>query len=137
MNLTLEQAIHDLEANLNYMTQHKKAPPGETELLQLALDALREKAEREKPDPLTMEELEEMDNCPVYVRYGDGREGWVILVWECGVALLYGPEWDESPAGQPDPDFYNLRHNDPQGHFGLHSLGWLAYRNSPKEAEEK
>lgn len=94
--------------------------------------------EQVKPAPLTLEELRQMDNCPVYVRHGDGREGWVILVWECGSVILYGPEWEESPAGEPDTDFYNLRYDkDPNGHFGLHSLGWLAYRSKPKEAEEK
>lgn len=112
--------------------------PGARKMFQIALEALLEKAERENPAPLTLEELRKLDNCPVYVRYGDGREGWVILVWEYEVALLYGPEWDDSPAGEPDLDFYDLRYDkDPCGHFGLHSLGWLAYRSKPKEAEEK
>lgn len=32
-----------------------------------------------------------------------------------------------------DEDFYGMKHNDPFGRFGLHVLGWLAYRHKPKE----
>lgn len=32
-----------------------------------------------------------------------------------------------------DEDFYGMKHNDPLGRFGLHVLGWLAYRHKPKE----
>lgn len=84
-------------------------------------------------EPLTLDELRQMDEEPVYVQIGDGREGYVILVWEYGSAMLYGPKFE---LCEMDQDFYNMVHNDPDGHFGLHVLGWLAYRHKPAHGKE-
>lgn len=85
-----------------------------------------------KNKPLTLEQLRRMDGEPIYVQTGEGKEGYVIIIWDCGSPLLYGPDWDESPTGDFDTDFYNLKFNDPAGHFGLHVLGWVAYLHKPE-----
>lgn len=33
--------------------------------------------------------------------------------------------------------FYGLKHDDPAGRYGLHVLGWLAYRRPPEGEEER
>ena len=88
--------------------------------------------EKLENDPLSLEQLRKMDGEPIYVQTGEGKEGYVIITWDCGSPLLYGPDWDESPTGDFDADFYNLRFNDPSGHFGLHVLGWAAYLHKPE-----
>lgn len=97
---------------------------------------LRARQKAKENEPLTLDELRQMDEEPVYVQTGDGREGYVILVWEYGSVLLYGPDYVELQPVELDPDFYNMRHNDPDGHFGLHILGWLAYRYKPVDGKE-
>ena len=84
-------------------------------------------------EPLTLDELRQMDEEPVYVQTGDGREGYVILAWEYGSAMLYGLKFEPVEL---DTEFYNMRHNDPDGHFGLHILGWLAYRYKLVDGKE-
>lgn len=88
----------------------------------------------EKNEPLTLDQLRKMDEVPIYVQTGSGKEEYVILVWEYGSVMLYGI--DSQPI-ECDPDFYNMRHNDPDGHFGLHILGWLAYRYKPVDGKEQ
>lgn len=86
-------------------------------------------------EPLTLEELRTMDEEPVYIRVGDGREGYVILTWEGDVPECYGPPYDDVPTGEYDIDFYGLTAgwNDPESHWELHhSFGWLAYRRKPE-----
>lgn len=97
-----------------------------------ALAALNEKLEKEKPSPLTLEELVEMDGQPVWLEFGDGESGWAVLELISPLAgfIFHGVNTEE-----PDPDFLNMEHNDPDGHHGLHLLGWRAYRSKPPENE--
>ena len=46
---------------------------------EIALSALREKAERENPKPLTLEELKERVGKPVYRRWRNGNGTWEVL----------------------------------------------------------
>ena len=96
----------------------------------IALTALREKAERENPKPLTMGRLKQMDNKTAYLQFGDGAEGNAVLGWEGETLYLYGPAFDDH--SEPDLDLYGMEYDDPDGHFGLHLLGWLAYDHEPK-----
>lgn len=77
--------------------------------------------------PLTLEELRQMDEKSAYIQFGDGAEGNAILNWDGESLYLYGFD-DHS---EPDLDFYNMTYNDPDGHFGLHLLGWRALRHKP------
>lgn len=100
----------------------------------IIVSALRAQQERENPKPLTLDELREMDGEPAYFQFGDGVQGWAIIEWqtESGI-ILYGPVADDH--SEPDVDFINMKYDDPDGYFGLHLLGWIAYRIRPKEAQ--
>jgi hypothetical protein len=104
---------------------------------QQIVSALRAQQERENPQPLTLKEILQMDGKPVYAQSGDGFSGWVIVAvarYVDGGHTLYfcAPTFENNFMGEPDEDFINMTHDDPDGHFGLHVLGWRAYANEPK-----
>lgn len=79
------------------------------------LDAIRDKLDREKPKPLTIEELREMHGEPVWL---DGFE-WRVCY---GTSTFRGSEYLETGSGSGIPlDDYGER--------------WNAYRHKPKEEE--
>lgn len=88
-----------------------------------------EKAERENPKPLTLDELRDMDGEPVWTvgvsSTTDGSWGmWDIIesVDDDGVCFGYSTEHTEWWN-------YNLRNDDGT----LCGCAWTAYRNKPKE----
>lgn len=84
------------------------------EALDLALSALTQPNE-----PLTLEQLREMDGEPVWiVEHPDWGH------WELSADA-------EDYIADRDQDLYGLKHDDPAGQCGLHVLGWLAYRRPP------
>jgi len=90
----------------------------------LALSALHEQAERENSKLLTLDELWGMGGQPV----------WIVEYPDWG-------HWELSADAADylcdrDPDFYGMKHDDPAGKYGLHVLGWLAYRWPPNERSE-
>lgn len=112
--------------------------PATRRMFEIAAAALREKAEREDPKPLTLEELWQMDGEAVYVLHGDGGHGWAVVEVETTITdkymyLHHGLWWGNV---EPDTEFYNFNH-DPKENFGLHSLGWIAYRHKPKEVKHE
>jgi hypothetical protein len=79
-----------------------------------------------KSGPLTLEELLLMDGKPAYVQSGDGIQGWAIVCTDGDSVFFHGPD---CPAYfEPDNNFYGMEYDDPDGHFGLHVLGWRAWR---------
>lgn len=74
-----------------------------------------------KNEPLTLDELKQMDGEPVYIveypKWGH---------WELS-------EDAEDYLSDRDLDFYGMTHNDPAGKYGLHALGWLTYRYKPEQ----
>ena len=128
MNMTVQEAIRHISLHLKtdvdcYNTavakgywQAAAVHKRDMEAHQIVLDALREKAEREDPKPLTIEELKQMIGEPVWVQ-GPGIPEygrWGIVEDAFGNSL------------------YLL--ND----FSCHDIGktWLAYRHKPKEVQE-
>ena len=71
-------------------------------------------------DPLTLEELRKMDGEPV----------WIVEQPDWGHWELSADA--EDYLANRDQDFYGLKHDDPAGRYGLHVLGWLAYRRPPE-----
>lgn len=70
---------------------------------------------------LTLDELREMGGEPV----------WIVEDPDWG-------HWELSADAEDyvtdrEPSFYGMKHNDPAGRYGLHKLGWLAYRQKPEE----
>ena len=75
-------------------------------------------------EPLTLEQLREMDGEPVWiVEHPDWGH------WELSADA-------EDYIADRDQDLYGLKHDDPAGQCGLHVLGWLAYRRPPEGEEE-
>ena len=80
----------------------------------MAISALRQQ-EHDRNEPLTLDELRQMEGQPVYIV--ENTEYWAIVnsFDQAGVYLLsYG-----------NPDDY--------GYFGLYGKTWLAYRQKPEE----
>ena len=80
----------------------------------MAISALRQQ-EHDRNEPLTLDELRQMEGHPVYIV--ENTEYWAIVnsFDQAGVYLLsYG-----------NPDDY--------GYFGFYGKTWLAYRQKPEE----
>lgn len=93
---------------------------------ELALEALKEKAERENPAPLTIEELRQMDGEPVWV---DDRN----YTSYSGYCVICAPKDTFSDHG----DRYCIA-EIPGCECGWHEfekygVNWIAYRHKPKE----
>lgn len=104
----------DMESGIANCEQRIKA-------MDIAIDVLRNQPTGE---PLTLEQLREMDGQPVWVVE---RPDWGH--WELSADA-------EDYIAERDQDFYGLKHNDPVGLYGLHMLGWLAYRRPPEGEED-
>ena len=81
-----------------------------TNICKTSLAALREKLERQQNDPLTLEELREMDGEPVWV------DDW-FMDTHC---------WELSEDAE---DYFEGRNESQYG------SAWLAYRHKPEEEE--
>lgn len=92
---------------------------GAREMYKIAAAALRAQQEAEKNEPLTLDELRQMDGEPV----------WIVESPDWGHWELSGEAVDYLEGRETD--FYGMRHDDPAGRYGLHKLGWLAYRHEP------
>ena len=112
--------IEDLEKALQYFVI--AVPESEEQAkayfwARKALTALR--SMREAGEPLSLEQLQEMDGKPV----------WIVEY----------PDWGHWELSEDANDyivdrnlnFYGMKHDDPDGRYGLHKLGWLAYSYPP------
>lgn len=72
-------------------------------------------------EPLTLDELRKMDGEPVWIVEEPDWGHWELSA-----------DADDYVADR-EPSFYGMKHNDPDGRYGLHKLGWLAYRQKPEE----
>ena len=118
--MTREEAITWLE------NRAKQIPlPGALEVYRMAIAALRELDAKENQKPLTLEELRQMNGEPVWIVEHPDWGHWELA------------EDAEDYLMDRDEDFYGMKHNDPLGRFGLHVLGWLAYRHKPKEEKKE
>lgn len=107
MSITTEQAATWFEGRA------KNTPmPGMREMFKLAAEALREKAERENPKPLTIKELRGMMGEPVYV-VGCGGGHWEIF-----------EDYNDDSFWRSDGAFYMAK---------SYGKTWHACRHKPKE----
>lgn len=121
MSITAEQAIKRIENHIrvHHIGQLPHIYIGEA--LDLALEALREKAEREDPKPLTIEELRQMDGEPVWVKNKN--------------AINYEGEWCVIQVLRDRLHFEALIPGieDMWYQSSTYSKEWIAYRHKPKE----
>ena len=90
------------------------------EFIDFIIAALQAQAERENPKPLSLEEMRELSETPVWCADNDGNSGW---------ALVSGRDEVCTDANYRDWEFYE---------YGWDSKeGWLAYRYKPKEAQHE
>ena len=102
MRITTMDAIRQIQVHRDFYDQDSPTHDAFT----LAIDALKEKAERENPSPLTIEELWQMDGIPVWIK--DKHSS--------------GYEFSEDAA-----DYFEGRSPKEYGKT------WIAYRHKPKE----
>lgn len=124
MSMTIQEAIKRIR---DHMEVHNIGEPPHIHIgdaLLMAIDALREKAEREDPQPLTLEELRQMDGEPVWVKTKNAYNG----EGECCVVHVLR---DRRHFVALIPGIEDMWH--PSSHYGKE---WLAYRHKPKEVAE-
>ena len=119
MSMTIEEAIEKLQKShdrkketVDCALRHGMEAPEierEIEAYALAIEALREKAERDNPAPMTIEELVQMDGVPVWIK--DKHSS--------------GYEFSEDAA-----DYLEGRNIKEYGKT------WIAYHHKPKEGAE-
>lgn len=114
----MEETIQDAEGLLDKCSPALKEEVLEqNEVFKIAISALRSAPQPGKP--LTLDQLREMDGQPV----------WIVEY----------PDWGHWELSEDANDyivdrnlyFYGMKHDDPDGRYGLHKLGWLAYSYPP------
>ena len=117
--MTREEAIRILEGQFdkscgNYRYQNAQKLDFE-DALWMAISAIRAQQEPESNQPLTLDELRQMDGEPVYI--AENTEYWAVV------------------NGFDERGIYLLSHGNPYdyGYFELYGKTWLAYRHKPKE----
>lgn len=125
--MTREEAIRVLERVAH--TESKWPGTEDTlEALDMGISALRQQEQLDKVSqsssqdkPLTLDELLQMNGEPV----------WIVEYPDWGHWELSADAGDY--VAERDYDCYGMKHDDPAGRYGLHKLGWLAYRKKPEE----
>lgn len=114
----MEETIQDAEGLLDKCSPALKEEVLEqNEVFKIAISALRSTPQPGKS--LTLDQLREMDGQPV----------WIVEY----------PDWGHWELSEDANDyivdrnlnFYGMKHDDPDGRYGLHKLGWLAYSYPP------
>ena len=125
--MTIEEAIKTIELAVAEVQQEYKMDFAAA--FDVAVSALRAQHELESNEPLTVDELREMDKEPVWtVGVSYTRDGtfsmWDIIesVNENGIHFGYSDEYVE---------WWNYGLKNMDGNL----LGWLAYRRKPKEGD--
>ena len=96
------------------------------EIMETCLEAVKNHFhDLTKMVPLTLEQLREMDGKPVWI-----------------VEAPYWGNWELSEDAEDyiidrHEEFYGLKYNDPEGKFGLHKLGWIAYAYPPAHIDRE
>lgn len=127
MSMTIEESIKRIR---NHMEVHRIGEPPHIyigEALTMAIDALKEKAERENPAPLTIEELRQMNGEPVWVT--DPSEPAVSAYCTIDVCVRFKEDRVNdkySEAMIPGDGFSCYQ-------FNTYGKTWIAYLHKPKE----
>ncbi len=125
--MTIEKAIEILDPEtrreaMKGIAWDKKIDTDQ-EACRLAIAALRAQQEAEKNEPLTLEELREMDGEPVFITHSRHGKSWCIIDWH-GV----NKSW-----------FYFSKTGTAEGMTAVPVAAatyggyWLAYRHKPEE----
>ncbi len=91
------------------------------EIMETCLEAVRGHGS----EPLTLEQLLEMDGQPVWIMEAPDWGHWELS------------EDAEDYICDRDTDLYGLTYPDPDGKAGLHKLGWVAYAYPPARIDRE
>ncbi len=97
------------------------------EIMETCLEAVRSVhfADAGKMQPLTLEQLREMDGKPVWVMEQPDWGHWELS------------EDADDYFSDRDPGLYGLTYPDPEGKGGIHKLGWIAYAYPPPHIDRE
>lgn len=126
--MTIEEAISYFEIHKQFLADINLEGKIAHEM---AIDALKGRQYRVKNDPLTLEELRQMDGEPVWVVDSILGNGWMLVdvrKRKTGWNALCIDKRGNIESSEFD---YNRRNEDGT----LHSYGWLAYRYPKGETE--
>lgn len=123
--MTIEDAILELES-MKRLYAYVRKNDGEKEAVEMAIASLRAQQEAEKNDPLTLDELREMDGEPVWVIRGLGKDRWWIAN---DLTNGYRAVFSSDPY-YPRTSYYGMKGD---GAHGLDRFGWIAYRRPPEK----
>lgn len=95
------------------------------EIMETCLEAVRSAhfADAGKMQPLTLEQLREMDGQPVWIVEQPDWGHWELS------------EDADDYFSDRDPGLYGLTYPDPEGKGGIHKLGWIAYAYPPSHVD--
>ena len=110
--MTIEEAIKAMQ-NIDLVLSVTES---EHEAARMAISALRAQAERENPQPLTLEELRRMDGEVVYIPESEEYFG--------GMGIVSVSQERVVDVGDPKFGYWPFRE---------YGEGWRAYRSKPKE----
>lgn len=117
MSMTIQEAIKRINEHMSIHHIGQYPHILLAEALHMALDALREKALREDPQPLTLEELHNMVGEPVYIVYASAEPcEWVVF-----------DHHDDGGFGTSDNSWWFARG---------YGIAWEAYRHKPKDVTD-
>ena len=126
MSITSERAADVLGMAVTFNGCGRSTSDELREAVSAAIAALREKAERENPKPLTLEELRKMDGEPVWVNDLCTKAHSEYCVISIGKPMVF-----------QDIDHYNAAYIPGVEHtwyeFCDYGREWIAYRHKPKE----
>ena len=122
MSITSKRAAEVLSMAVTFNGCGRSNSDEMKEAVCAGIAALREKAKREDPCPLSLEELREMDDVPFYVMVYDPER---VIIFPA----ISDNFKDEDVA---------IWCGDEQSFLNFKDYGktWIAYRHKPKEAQE-
>ena len=127
--MTIEEAIKRIQSHMrnHHIGEYPHIYIGEA--LNMAIAALQEKAERENPAPLTIEELRQMDGEPVWVAdlINQGHSGYCVIYVNKDSLEVYGDRFCSAYIPGIENTWYS---------FNTYEKKWIAYRHKPKEDAE-
>ena len=129
MSATIQEAIEDMEARLcNFRGMGHKFHPKVVAILELTIEALREKLARENPEPLTLAELRQMNGELVWLEVIDPTEKW----------LPDFSDWARVYINEISEVWFDVFGNDigAMPEESNHGKTWNAYRHKPKEEKK-
>lgn len=109
--MTIEEAIETIQYASAFNSENSPL----TRALDMAISALRTQQEAEKNEPLTLDELREMD----------GEQVYVVPNMGCGISTWAVVNLDFMRLEAPNINYYF-------GEYG-YSRFWLAYRRPPEK----